>query len=114
MPFLTTWAVLVNSFVLVAIALDRYVAVGKMWRMPHGWEPSSTWCAALAAVAWLAGAAVAGPMVQRYHYVDVFIIETNPANRTEQIDVQLAHMCLGDKVRVLLKMVSDLFVYIGI
>lgn len=99
LPFLTTWAILVNSFVLVAIALDRYVAVGKVWRLPLGWEPSGAWCAALATVAWLAGAAVAAPMVLRYQFVDVFIIETNPANRTEQIDVQLAHMCLGDKVK---------------
>lgn len=40
---------------------------------------------------------------QRYYYVDVFILETNPENRTEQIDVQLIHMFLGDKVKVFFK-----------
>lgn len=97
-PFVTTWAVLVNSLVLVAIATDRYVAVGRVWRLPRGCEPSGLFCGVFATVMWTGSAAVAGPMVMRYQSVDLFIIETDPANRTHFIDVMRTQMCLSDKV----------------
>lgn len=97
-PFMTTWAVLVNSFVLVAIALDRYVAVGKVWKMPKGWEPTLLVCIGVAAVAWTLGAAIAVPMLTGYETVDVFVIATDPANRTIQVDVWPAQVCVGGKV----------------
>lgn len=97
-PFLTTWAVLVNSFVLVAIATDRYAAVGRLWHLPHGCEPSRLFCGVFASIMWAGGAAIAGPMVLRYRIVDVFVVETNPANRTEHIDVKPAQICISDKV----------------
>lgn len=97
-PFMTTWAILVNSFVLVAIALDRYLAVGKVWKMPKGWEPSVLVCIGVAAVAWTLGAAIAVPMLSGYEIVDVFVIATDPANRTAMLDVWPAQVCVGEKV----------------
>lgn len=49
-PFLTTMAILANSFTLVAIALDRYIAVVRI--VKTNWEPSGIVCIVLAATIW--------------------------------------------------------------
>lgn len=53
-PFVTTMAILANSFTLAAIAFDRYVAVVKI--VKSGREPSGVLCVVLATAVWaLAG-----------------------------------------------------------
>lgn len=53
-PFVTTMSILANSFTLVAIALDRYIAVVKI--VKTNWEPSGVLCGIFAAAVWaLAG-----------------------------------------------------------
>lgn len=57
-PFITTLAILVNSFTLVGIAIDRYLAVIR-W-IKGTWEPSTLFCGAGAVFVWgLAGIASA-------------------------------------------------------
>lgn len=49
-PFATTLAILVNSFTLVGIAVDRYIAVIKI--IKGSWEPSTIFCVAFAVAVW--------------------------------------------------------------
>lgn len=49
-PFATTLAILVNSFILVGIAMDRFVAVAKI--IKGAWEPSKIFCITFAVAAW--------------------------------------------------------------
>lgn len=96
-PFLTTWAVLVNSFTLVVIAVDRYVAVGRVFRLTRIFRLSGFWCTCIVAAIWGVGAAVSAPMALRYVHLDVFVVQTNAANRSEAIGLRQVQMCLSEK-----------------
>jgi hypothetical protein len=72
MPFLQTLAVLVNSIILVFIALDRYIAIKRLHRSP--WEPTKSFCVACCLAVWSLAAAVSSPMVKMYEYYKVFVI----------------------------------------
>lgn len=49
-PFATTLAILVNSFILVGIAMDRFVAVVPI--IKGAWEPSKIFCMTFAVAVW--------------------------------------------------------------
>lgn len=97
-PFATTLAILVNSFILVGIAMDRFVAVVKI--IKGAWEPSKIFCMTFAVAVWGLAAGISSPMMTSYFIAEIFIIETDPANRSHQIDVTLAELCTSDKVKI--------------
>jgi hypothetical protein len=72
MPFAQTLAVLVNSIILVFIALDRYIAIQRINKSP--WEPTKSFCVACCMAIWSLAAAVSSPMVKMYKYFKVFVI----------------------------------------
>lgn len=95
-PFVTTLAILVNSFTLVGIAVDRYLAVVR-W-IKGTWEPSKLFCAAGAVFVWGLAAGISSPMINSYYIAEFYIIETDPNNHSHEIDVTLAEMCTSEKV----------------
>lgn len=76
--------------------MDRYIAVVKF--IKGAWEPSTVFCVSFAVTVWGLAAGISSPMMTSYFIAEIFIIETDPANRSHQIDVTLAEMCTSDKV----------------
>lgn len=95
-PFVTTLAILVNSFSLVGIAVDRYLAVVR-W-IKGTWEPSKLFCGAGAVFVWGLAAGISSPMISSYFIAEFYIIETDPNNKSHWIDVTEAEMCTSIKV----------------
>lgn len=99
-PFVTTVAILVNSFTLVGIAIDRYWAIIRL--IKGTWEPSKLFCAAGAVFVWGLAAGISSPMISSYYITEFYIIHTDPDNRSHMIDVTEAEMCAGEKVMLIL------------
>lgn len=89
-------AILVNSFTLVGIAIDRYLAIVR-W-IKGTWEPSTLFCGACAVFVWGLAAGISSPMMSSYYIAEFFIIATDPNNRSHMIDVAEAEMCTSEKV----------------
>lgn len=49
-PFITTTIILANSFTLVSVAIDRYLAIIKFTK--GTWNPSALFCATFATFMW--------------------------------------------------------------
>lgn len=98
-PFVTTLAILVNSFTLVGIAIDRYLAVVR-W-VNGTWEPSKLFCGAAAVFVWGLAAGISSPMISSYFIAEFFIITTDPNNKSHWIDVTEAEMCTSIKVKTI-------------
>lgn len=98
-PFLTTQAILVNSITLVCIALDRYMAVVKVFK--SSWEPKALSCIIGTVVVWAIGAGISSPMLSAYFLVDMTIVETEPHNRSIGIREYHAQICINNKVNYL-------------
>lgn len=96
-PFVTTMAILVNSFTLVGIAVDRYLAVIRL--IKGTWEPSKLFCGAGAVFVWGLAAGISSPMISSYYISEFYIIITDPDNRSHMIDVEQAEMCTSEKVK---------------
>lgn len=69
-PFVTTMAIITNSFTLVGIALDRYIAVVKIVKTSY--EPSGILCCVLTVVIW----ALAGGVFYSKHFFK-YVIKNN-------------------------------------
>lgn len=95
-PFVTTVAILVNSFTLVGIAVDRYWAIIRL--IKGSWEPNKLFCAAGAVFVWGLAAGISSPMISSYYIAEFYIIHTDPDNRSHMIDVTEAEMCVSEKV----------------
>lgn len=98
-PFVTTVAILVNSFTLVGIAVDRYLAITRL--IKGAWEPSKIFCAAGAVFVWGLAAGISSPMIASYFIMEFYIIRTDPNDQSIAIDVEEAEMCTSDKVSCL-------------
>lgn len=96
-PFITTVAILANSFTLVGIAVDRYWAIIRL--IKGTWEPNKLFCAAGAVFVWGLAAGISSPMISSYYIAEFYIIHTDPENRSHMIDVTEAEMCVSEKVK---------------
>ncbi|XP_053678503.1 orexin receptor type 2 [Anopheles nili] len=95
-PFVQTMAVLVNSITLVAIALDRYMAVRSL--VKGVWEPNGWFCATCAALIWGLGAGIASPMLTLYTMYDIVVLTTDALQPNEIITgYYMAAICATDK-----------------
>lgn len=81
MPFAQTMAVLVNSIILVLIALDRVIAIRRINKGP--WEPSKQFCVACCMAVWSLAAAVSSPMLKMYTFYKVYVIPDDYLHRVE-------------------------------
>lgn len=97
-PFVTTMAILVNSFTLVGIAVDRYLAIIRF--VKGTWEPSKLFCAAGAVFVWGLAAGISSPMMSSYYIAEFYIIYTDPGNQSHMIAIEEAEMCTSEKVKL--------------
>lgn len=98
-PFITTMAILVNSMTLVGIALDRYMAVIRVFK--GIWNPGYAFCFTCACLIWGLSAAISSPMMTAYFIFDVQIIITDPNNRSIPLALEVFEMCAGEKVIII-------------
>uniref|UniRef100_A0A182N2R7 G-protein coupled receptors family 1 profile domain-containing protein n=1 Tax=Anopheles dirus TaxID=7168 RepID=A0A182N2R7_9DIPT len=95
-PFVQTMAVLVNSITLVAIALDRYMAVRSL--VKGVWEPNGWFCATCAVLIWGLAAGIASPMLTLYEVYDIVVLTTDSQHPVEIISgYYMATICATDK-----------------
>ncbi|XP_064537949.1 5-hydroxytryptamine receptor 1E [Drosophila montana] len=94
-PFVNTTTVLCSSFMLVAIALDRYMAIR---RAAIGiWNPGLVFCAVCIAGIWLASMAAAVPLFFIYTPIQVYIQSTDELLISELDQVT---MCVGRRTQI--------------
>lgn len=72
MPFSQTLAVLVNSILLILIALDRYMAIKRVNKGP--WKPTKVFCVTCCLLIWGFAAAAASPLLRMYNYNKVYVV----------------------------------------
>ncbi|XP_050091276.1 neuropeptide Y receptor type 5 [Anopheles aquasalis] len=97
-PFLQTMAVLVNSITLVAIALDRYMAVVRL--MKGSWKPNGWFCATCAVLIWGLGAGISSPMLTLYEVFDIVVLTTDSLQPNAVISgYYMAEICATDKAK---------------
>lgn len=94
-PFFQTMAVLVDSITLVAIALDRYMAVVRLAK--GAWEPSGVLCIACAVLIWGLSAGVASPMLTLYQIYNVIVLTADRSQSDVITGYFLAQICATDK-----------------
>ncbi|XP_052861195.1 neuropeptide Y receptor type 5 [Anopheles cruzii] len=100
-PFVQTVAVLVNSITLVAIALDRYMALLRLAK--GSWEPSGWFCFTCAVLIWGLGAGISSPMLTLYQVFDIIVLTADSAAAVTQPNpptisgYYLAEICATDK-----------------
>ncbi|KFB50011.1 hypothetical protein ZHAS_00018053 [Anopheles sinensis] len=95
-PFVQTMAVLVNSITLVAIALDRYMAVVRL--MKGTWEPNGWFCVTCAVLIWGLGAGISSPMLTLYEMFDIVVLTTDSQQPGAIINgYYMASICATDK-----------------
>uniref|UniRef100_A0A182QW88 G-protein coupled receptors family 1 profile domain-containing protein n=1 Tax=Anopheles farauti TaxID=69004 RepID=A0A182QW88_9DIPT len=95
-PFVQTMAVLVNSITLVAIALDRYMAVRSL--VKGIWEPNGWFCATCAVLIWGLAAGIASPMLTLYEVYDIVVLTTDSQQPIEIVNgYYMATICATDK-----------------
>ncbi|XP_055591172.1 neuropeptide receptor npr-1 [Uranotaenia lowii] len=96
-PFFQTLAILVNSITLVAIALDRYMAVVRITK--GTWQPSGLFCVTCAVLIWGLAAGISSPMLTLYEIYHVFILISDPQQPNVITDFFMAEMCATDKTK---------------
>ncbi|XP_053685972.1 alpha-2A adrenergic receptor [Sabethes cyaneus] len=94
-PFFQTLAVLVNSVTLVAIALDRYMAVVRLNKGTY--EPSGLFCATCAILIWGLSAGVSSPMLTLYQIYDIIVLITDSSDPEMIIGTFMAQICATNK-----------------
>lgn len=97
-PFTQTLAVLVNSILLVSIAMDRYMAVVRI--IKGNWDPGLCFCVTCVILIWGMCAGVSSPMLTIYDHYKIYIV---PVPDSMEIDPVLTYyegyLCGSDKVR---------------
>ncbi|KAL9702391.1 hypothetical protein quinque_005909 [Culex quinquefasciatus] len=96
-PFFQTMAVLVNSITLVAIALDRYMAVVRLTK--GIWEPSGIFCIICSILIWGLAAGISTPMLTLYEIYNVVVLLADPAHPKVITGYFMAEMCATDKTK---------------
>ncbi|XP_058456327.1 alpha-2A adrenergic receptor [Malaya genurostris] len=94
-PYFQTLAILVNSATLVAIALDRYMAVMQLTK--GNYEPSKVFCITCAVLIWGLSAGVSSPMLTLYQIYDIVVLIMDPSNPEIVNGSFLAKICATDK-----------------
>ncbi|XP_062558646.1 neuropeptide Y receptor type 5 [Armigeres subalbatus] len=94
-PFFQTMAVLVDSITLVAIALDRYMAVVRISK--GSWEPSGLFCFTCAILIWGLAAGVSSPMLTMYQIYNVIVLIADRNQADVITGYFLAEICATDK-----------------
>lgn len=90
-------AVLVNSILLVCIALDRYMAVVRI--VKGTWEPSKLCCITCCVIIWGFSAAVSSPLLTIYDYFVLYIVPLpDPEDDNPVLTYYVGHICGSDKV----------------
>lgn len=90
-------AVLVNSILLVCIALDRYMAVVRI--VKGSWEPTKLFCVTCCVLIWGFSAAVSSPLLTLYDHFRVYIVPLpDPEEEDPELTYYVAYLCGSDKV----------------
>ncbi|KAL7737968.1 hypothetical protein ACLKA6_006330 [Drosophila palustris] len=89
-PFVNTATIMFSSLILVAIALDRYMAIRRAARAI--WNPSWLFCGLCIAGIWLTSVIAAAPLFVISEFTKVYLQTTEELVVSE---LQLASMCLG-------------------
>lgn len=107
-PFSTTTAILVNSFTLVSIALDRYFAIVKF--VKGTWNPSKLFCTSSTIMIWGIAAALASPSLTVYHIAPIYVMETASHDPNILINLKHENMCTCDRVCCQINRFSSAFI----
>ncbi|XP_044317916.1 gastrin/cholecystokinin type B receptor [Drosophila rhopaloa] len=104
-PFITTTSVLSGSLTLVAIALDRYLAV--MRPVLGFWNPDIRFSCMSMLLIWACSIGSSGPLLGIYEYKEIFLLEeSDTSENSEEItaavpeelvvtELEMAHMCVA-------------------
>jgi 7 transmembrane receptor (rhodopsin family) len=96
-PFLQTMVVLVNSILLVCIALDRYMAIVRI--VKGTWEPTKVFCVSCCVLIWGFSAGVSSPLLSIYDFYKVYVVPVpNPLEESPKLTYYVAYICASDKV----------------
>uniref|UniRef100_A0A1B0CZF6 G-protein coupled receptors family 1 profile domain-containing protein n=1 Tax=Phlebotomus papatasi TaxID=29031 RepID=A0A1B0CZF6_PHLPP len=93
--FLSTTAILANSFTLVTIALDRYMAIFKTAK--GTWGTSITFCCTYIILLWAVSAGIASPLISSYFMVDILIIVTGSHTNATNYEMMEGSLCVTEK-----------------
>ncbi|CAO1415848.1 unnamed protein product [Diamesa serratosioi] len=95
-PFTQTLAVLVNSILLVSIAMDRYMAVVRI--IKGNWDPGMCFCSTCVILIWGMCAGVSSPMLSIYDHYKIFIVPIpDPMEINPVLTYYEGHLCGSDK-----------------
>lgn len=91
--------VLVNSILLVCIALDRYMAVIRICK--GSWEPSKLCTLSSCVLIWGFSAAVSSPLLTIYDHSKVYVVPLpDPEEEDPELTYYVANLCGSNKVNV--------------
>ncbi|KAG5667433.1 hypothetical protein PVAND_015413 [Polypedilum vanderplanki] len=93
-PFLQTFSILVNSILLVCIAMDRYMAVVRVTKAQ--WEPGKLFCVTCCVLVWGMAAGVSSPMLTIYQYFKIYIVPY-PEHPDDKLTYYIGHVCASHK-----------------
>ncbi|XP_017070141.1 pyroglutamylated RF-amide peptide receptor [Drosophila eugracilis] len=104
-PFITTTSVLSGSLTLVAIALDRYLAI--MRAVLGFWNPDIRFSSLCMLLIWACSIGASGPLLGIYEYKKIFLLDMEDSSeQAEKVttavpeelvvtELELVHMCLA-------------------
>jgi len=108
-PFITTTSVLSGSLTLVAIALDRYLAV--MRPVLGFWNPDIRFSCLCMLLIWACSIGASGPLLGIYEYKRIFLLRMDDDSSEESggvptvvpeelvvTELEMVHMCLAGDV----------------
>lgn len=91
--------VLVNSVLLVCIALDRYMAVVRI--VKGSWEPGKVFCLTCCILIWGFAAGISSPMLTIYDYYRVYVVPLPDPNEDNPVlTYYVGYLCGSDKVNI--------------
>ncbi|KAH8337807.1 hypothetical protein KR067_004481 [Drosophila pandora] len=104
-PFVTTTSVLSGSLTLVAIALDRYLAI--MRPVLGLWNPDYRFSVVTMLLIWACSIGASGPLLGIYDFQHVYLLDAEDTNAEDEdnnaevpeelvvTELELVHMCLA-------------------
>lgn len=95
-PFIQNMSILANSFTLVLIAFDRYLAVSNCIKLK--WQPELLASSIICIFIWAFAIMIAIKSLFSYKNYLVLILITDPGHPLVPIDAYPAYMCMAEKV----------------
>ncbi|CAO1415856.1 unnamed protein product [Diamesa serratosioi] len=96
LPFMQTMSVLVNSITLASIALDRYLAVVRMFK--GQWDPGYCFCIISFVIIWGVSAFISSPMLFIYVEIKTIVIRAPlPLDAVQTWTSYHGFQCISDK-----------------